>query len=136
MRDSNHMRDPKNILIGVGCLISVLAPLAGIVLYPKANWLFAFVVLGIALIALASLTRKDPTPEEIAERAERLLNGTSAGWDVDDYEHLRPTEPHLRELWQKTIALGGLPEEWVRLDDGRKRELQSVIRAIRQLASG
>jgi hypothetical protein len=130
------MRDPKNIVIGVGCLILVLAPVAGIVLYPKANWVLAFIVLGIALIALASLTRKDPSPEEVAQRAERLLNGTSAGWDVDDYEHLRPREPHLRELWQRTLALGGLPEEWVRLDDERKRELQSVICAIRQLASG
>jgi type IV secretory pathway TrbD component len=128
---SNRMRTARNIVFGAGCLVSMLAPVAGIVLYPKANWLFAFVILGVGLIALAILTRKDPNPIEVAERAERLLNGTSSGWDVDDYEHLHPREPQLRELWQKTMTIGGLAEEWVRLDDGRKRELQGVIRAIR-----
>jgi hypothetical protein len=133
---SNLMRNDKKIVFGAGCLVSVMAPITGIVLYPRANWLFAFVGLGIALILFSILRRKGPTPQEVAERAERLLNGSSVGWDVDDYEHLRPKEPELRDLWRKTMTLGGLPEEWVQLDDARKRDLEGVIRAIRELRVG
>jgi len=78
---------------------------------------------------------KDPKPEAVADRAERLLNGTSHGWDVDDYEHLNPHEPRLRELWQRTMAVGGLPEEWVRLDGSKKTELRDIIAAMRHLGS-
>ena len=130
------MREPRKAAIGAGFVVAIVAPLAGFALYPNANWLFGFVVLGAAMIAFGVRPRRESTAQEVAERAERLLNGTSAGWDVDDYEHLRPREPQLRELWQKTMSIGGLPEEWVRLDEAKKRELQSVIRAMRQLVGG
>lgn len=129
------MRGLRKAAIGTGCIVAIAAPVAGFALYPKANWLFVFVLLGIAMVALVMLTRKDPTPQEVAERAERLLNGTSAGWDVDDYEHLRPKEPRLRELWHRTMAVGGLPEEWVRLEETKKHDLQALIREMRVLAS-
>lgn len=41
---------------------------------PGAKWLFAFVLIGIALILFNILTAKAPTPDELADRAERLLN--------------------------------------------------------------
>jgi len=61
------------------------------------------------------------------------LNGTYGKWDVDDYEHLNPKNPEMWELWHRTMAVGGLPEEWVRLDEVQKNELRGVIRALRQL---
>jgi hypothetical protein len=64
-----------------GCLVSVLAPVIGFVLYPRAKWLFAFVLVGIALILLNILTAKDPTPQELADRAERLLSGSYSRYD-------------------------------------------------------
>ena len=122
-----------NKAVRSGCLVSVLAPLIGFVLYPKANWLFAFVLVGIALIVLNVLTAKGPTPQELADRAERLLSGSSQGYDVDEYEHLNPKDPHLRELWHRSMAVGGPPEEWVRLDEEKKNELRDVIRSLRQM---
>jgi len=71
----------------------------------------------------------------VADRAEQLLNGTFGGWDVDDYEHLNPRAPRLRELWRRTMAVGGLPEEWVNLDSRKKTELREIIAAMRQLIS-
>jgi hypothetical protein len=84
----------------------VLAPIIGLVLYPRAKWLFAFVLVGIALILFNILTAKAPTPEELADRAERLLSGSYGGYDVDDYEHLKPKNPRLRELWRKSMVIG------------------------------
>src|SRR5256885_7676923 len=104
-----------NKAVRSGCLVSVLAPLIGFVLYPKANWLFAFVLVGIALIVLNVLTAKGPTPQELADRAECLLSGSSQGYDVDEYEHLNPKDPHLRELWHRSMA-GGRPTH----EDGGK----------------
>src|SRR5689334_5778572 len=91
-------------MFGSGCLVSVLAPIVGIILYPRANWLFAFVFVGIALIFLNILTAKPPMPREVADRAERLLNGDYGRHDVDDYENLNPKDPRLRELWQRSMA--------------------------------
>ncbi len=79
------------------------------------------------------LTRKDPTPQKVAERAEALLYGNYAGWDVDDYEHLNPKDPILRDLWHCTMSIGGLPEEWVRLDEERKEQLKQVIGRLREM---
>jgi len=87
-----------NKAVRSGCLISVLAPLIGFALYPKANWLFAFVLVGIALIVLNVLTAKGPTPQELADRVERLLSGSSQGYDVDDYERLNPKDPQVRQF--------------------------------------
>lgn len=121
-------------MFGSGCLISVLAPIIGLFLYPSAKWLFAFVLVGIALVLLDILTKKPLTPQEVADRAERILNGSYGGYDVDDYEHLNPKNPQVRELWHTTLSVGGLPEEWVRLDEAKKNEVRELIRSLRQLS--
>ena len=127
------MKKVVKFMFGSGCLVSVLAPIVGLVLYPRANWLFAFVLVGIALILLNILGTKAPTPQEVAERAEHLLNGDYGRYDVDDYEHLNPKDPQLRELWQRSMAVGGLPEEWVRLDEAKRNEIREIIRSLGQL---
>jgi hypothetical protein len=119
----------------VGCLVSVIAPVIAIVIYPRANWLFAFLLLGIALVVVGVVTRKQPTPTEVADRAEHLLDGNYAGYAVDDYEHLNPKSEQLKDLWRRTMRIGGLPEEWARLDDEAKSKIREVIAAIRRLES-
>ena len=69
----------------------------------------------------------------MADRAERLLSGSFGGYEVDDYEHLNPNDPQVRELWHRSMAVGGLPEEWVRLDEAQKNEVREIIRNLRQL---
>ena len=121
-------------MFGSGCLISVLAPIVGLLLYPRAKWLFAFVLVGIALVLLnIILTKKALTPQEVADRAERLLSGSFDGYEVDNYEHLYPIDPQVRELWHRSMAVGGLPEEWPRLDEAKKNEVREIIRSLRQL---
>jgi len=44
-------------------LTSIIAPLLALVLYPRANWLFAFVFIGVVVLVLQSLYAKDPTPQ-------------------------------------------------------------------------
>src|ERR1700756_4196486 len=107
MQRLRHMGKIAQFTFGSGCLVSVLAPIVGLVLYPRANWLFAFVFVGIALLLLNSFAAKPPTPREVADRAERLLNGDYGSYDVDDYEHLSPKDPQLRELWQRSMTVGG-----------------------------
>lgn len=116
-----------------GCLLSLLGPLAAVLLYPRARWLFSFFLIGIAVVILNVLFRKKPLPSEVADHAQRLLDGVGGRWDVDDYEHLNPREPHLREFWRKTMEIGGLPEEWVGLDEMKKKELQDAIHNMRAL---
>ncbi len=96
---------PAKFASRLGCLLSVLGPLIALVLYPSAKWLFAFALIGVAVLVLNHLLAPDPTPNDVAGRAERLLNGTSAGWDVDDYEHLNPHERRLNDLWQSAGIL-------------------------------
>jgi hypothetical protein len=121
----------------VGCLASlVVAPIVAIVVYPRANWLFAFLFLGIALFAFGIITRKQPTPAELADLAQRLLDGSYDRWDVDDYEHLNPKSKHLNGLWRMSMDIGGLPEEWIKLDDVKKDKLRLIIRDMRGLGSG
>jgi len=127
------MKRSTQILSRLGCLISVVAPIIGLVVYPTANWLFWFVLVGIAIVALDVMTSKDPLPQEVAEFAERLLNGNSNGWDVDNYEHLNPKDQRLRDLWLSTMSIGGLPEEWVSLNEEKKSELREVIQKLIEL---
>lgn len=110
----------------------MLAPIVALVVYPSANWLFWFLTIGIAILAVDLVTSKDSSPQEVRDFAERLLNGNASGWDVDDYEHLNLKDPRLRELWQSTISIGGLPEEWVRLNEGKKNDLREIIRKMKQ----
>ncbi len=97
------------ILSRLGCLVSVLAPIVAFALYPTANWLFGFAVIGVAILVVSLMTSKERSPQEVGEFGERLLNGNASGLDVDHYEHLNPKDPRLRELWQSTMSIGGLP---------------------------
>jgi hypothetical protein len=90
------------------------------------------VIVGVVLVVLAFLTPKDPTPAEVADLADSILNGTCAGWDIDNYEHLNPKDPEVRELWANTMELCGLPEEWPKLDNESKDKLRGIIHSIRQ----
>lgn len=105
----------------------------GFVLFPRANWLFLLVFLGIALLAFTILTSKDPTPQELAERAEALLQGNTGPWDVDDYEHISPKNPKLRDLRGNTMRVGGLPEEWPGLSEEKKNRLKAIIQELRDM---
>jgi hypothetical protein len=127
------MNTLRRLASNLGCLLSVVLPLVGLVLYPRARWLFGFAIIGIAVLVLNVLFRKEPSPLDVADHAEGLLEGRTATWDVDDYEHLRPREPRLRDLWSRTMAVGGLPEEWVRLDESKANELRDIIRQMRDL---
>jgi hypothetical protein len=129
------MKNLLQLTFRAGCLASVLAPITAIIVYPRANWLFAFPLLGIALIVFGIVTHKQPTPSEVADRAEHLLNGTYCGWDVDDYEHLHPKREQLKDLWKRTMWIGGMPEEWTRLDEETKNKIREVIDEIRRLES-
>lgn len=113
----------------------MLASIAAIVLYPRANWLFVLALAWIALFAFAIFTDKGPPPLEVADIAERLLVGRSHGRDVDDYENMNPRLPEVRDLWQETMRVGGRPEEWAGLDSERKNKMREIIEELRQVAS-
>ena len=123
------------LIFRAGCLVSVLWPLIAVVIYPRVIWLFGLLLVGIALLAIIALKSKKATPQEMAELAEGIVNGTSGAWDVDDYEHWNPKDAEARTLWNRTMTLGGLPEEWVRLDEAQKNELRSIISTLRQLGN-
>jgi hypothetical protein len=120
------------LVVRIGCLLSIICPLIAVVLYPRAPWLFAVALVGAVILILTRFS-KDPAPLAVADHAQRLLDGTGGTWDVDDYEHLNPREPRLRDLWENTMKIGGLPEGWPTLDEGRKNELQNIIHALRDL---
>ena len=128
------MKKLLQLTFRAGCLTSAIAPIVAIIVYPRANWLFAFPLIGVALIVFEVLTHKPPTPSEVADRAEHLLNGTHGCWDVDDYEHLRLKSGLLKNLWERTMSIGGgLPEKWAGLDDETKSKIREVITEIRRL---
>jgi hypothetical protein len=127
------MAKPLHLVFRSGCLVSVLAPIIAAVLYPRANWLFWFVLVGIALLIYIAINTKPPAPQEVANLADRILSGTCGKWDVDDYEHINPKDPQVRELWQRTMTIGGLPEEWPRLDEEAKIQMRNIISSITQL---
>jgi hypothetical protein len=106
-------------------LVVVAAGLIGLAVYTSAKWPIAILACALLVIVLRFWPRKDVDPREVANRAENLLNGTFGDWDVDDYEHLAVRDPQVREVWQKTLDVGGLPEEWIRLEEDKK----SVIRS-------
>jgi hypothetical protein len=107
----------------------------GFVIYPKAKWLFGFPLLGVALVVLEVITSKDPIPAGVADCADRILSGTYGRHEVDGYEHLNPKSPKLRDLWEATLRVHRLPEEWAGLDEATKSELRELIRRIRELPS-
>ena len=76
----------------LGCLLSIAALLIALVIYPAARWLFFVPVILLGSLLIAGRLRKDPKPSEVADFAEKLLNGNGYGWDVDDYEHINPRD--------------------------------------------
>ena len=125
----------RKLVSGAGCASALLAPLLAVILYPRAKWLFAFVLVGVAVLVFNRLLAKDPAPDALAEQIERLLNGNFGGWDVDDFEHAGISNPELRALWRKSIEVGGPPEGWGGLDDEKKNELRALIRTLRHWPS-
>jgi hypothetical protein len=117
------------------CLVAVLAPFLAIVFYPRANWLFAFVLVGIAVLLLNHYLAKDPTPQELADYIERILTGKYSGMEVDEFEHRRIRDPQLEQFWRRSMKVSPhpCPEEWVGLDEERKDRLREVIRELRAL---
>ena len=127
-----HMKKAGKFGAGLGCLISVVAPLLAALLYPRAKWLFAFALIGIVVLILNGLFAKDPTPQALADAIDRLLSGSHGGWDVDDFEHQRIRNPQLRELWRRSMDVGVPPENWVRLNEERKDQMREIIRRLRE----
>ena len=116
-------------------MTAVLAPLLAILLYPRANWLFAFVLLGIAILVLNERLSKDPKPQALADEIERLFTGHYGGWDVDDFEHRKIRDSQLKELWRRSMQAGThpAPEEWVGMDEEHKDRLRQIIRELRAI---
>jgi hypothetical protein len=118
----------------LGCLTSIVAPLLALILYPRVIWLFAFLLLGVAILALMSRHAPDPTPLNIADRIERLLNGNGRDWDVDDFENLCPHDPQLKELWMKAMYASNLPPgKWPRMSAEEKLKMQEIIQTLKAL---
>jgi hypothetical protein len=117
-----------------GCLISILGPILALVLYPRAKWLFALALVGLALVVVQIVTARELTPQQIAELAEHILSGTDGASDVDNYEHFNPKTPAVQNLWRSTMSIGGLPEEWVRLCPTKQSEIREIIRQLREMS--
>jgi hypothetical protein len=126
------MRTAVKVAFRLGCLISVLAPVVAIIVYPRAKWLFALILLGVVILWLDRRLAKDPTPTAMADQIERLLLGNYEGWDVDDFEMLPLNDPVLKEFHRKCMVIG-LPEEWPKLDQEKKDELHQIISELRQM---
>jgi len=114
-------------------LISIVGPLLAALLYPRAKWLFAFVLIGVAVIILNGLFAKGPTPQALADDIDRLLTGSFGGYDVDNFENQRIRDPQLRKLWRESMDVGGRPENWVGLNDEQKGQMREIIRRLREL---
>jgi hypothetical protein len=129
------MKKLANAASGLGCLASILGPLAALILYPRANALFALILVGVAVIVVNVLLTKEPTPQEVADGIEHLMNGDNAGMEVDTFEHLRIRDPNVKGLWVRSIAVCGLPETWAALSDAEKDTLRHIIRELRQMSA-
>ena len=129
------MDKPAKIVFRSGCITVLVALVSAVIMYPRARWFLALILIGIILIVLSTCFAKGPTPQEVANDIEPLLRGNFGGWDVDDYEHLNPRDPKVRELWRRSMEVGGLPEEWVRLDEKKKGQLRDIVRDLRRFGA-
>ena len=75
---------------------------------------------------------KPLTAQNLADDAQRILNGEDHGLDVDLYEHANPKDLRLRDLHIATLHFG-LPEEWKKLNEADKSRLRGVIEEMRNL---
>jgi hypothetical protein len=128
------MKRALKIAFGLGCLTSIVAPTFAIVLYPKAKWLFAFALIGAAILWLNRRLAKDPTPEALADQVERLLTGNYTGWDVDDFEMQGIRDAQLQNLHRRCMSVG-LPEEWPKLSEEQRNQLRRIIVELRELGN-
>jgi len=90
-------------------------------------------LIGFAVLWLNRRFAKDPTPQALADQIEHLLDGDYYGWDVDDFEMQSIRDPHLQDLHRRSMKIGGLPEEWVRLSEERKNQMREIIAELRKL---
>lgn len=116
-----------------GCLVSIVGLVVALLMYPRAKWLLLLPLAIVVLFVLGAFFKRQPDPRTVGDFVERLLNGEFGGYDVDDYEILKPRDAALRDLWRKTMEVGGSPEEWVRLDDERKNELRGLAQQMKRL---
>ncbi len=116
-----------------GCLLSIVGLVGALLMYPRAKWLFLLPLAVVVLVVLGACFKRQPDPRAVGDFVERLLNGDIGGYDVDDYEILKPRDAALRDLWRKTMEVGGSPEGWVRLDDERKNELRDLAQQMKRL---
>jgi hypothetical protein len=128
------MKRLLKVASSLGCLISVVGPFLAVVLYPRNKWLFAFVVIGFAVLWLNRRFAKDPTPQALADQVERLLTGNYAGWDVDDFEMQSIRDSQLQDLHRKCMNVGP-PEEWPKLNEDQKNQLREIIVKLRALGN-
>jgi hypothetical protein len=128
----SQMKRALRLVSSLGCLISVVGPFLAVILYPRAKWLFAFVLIGFAVLWLNRRFAKDPTPQALADQIERLLTGNYAGWEVDDFEMQSIRNSQLRDLHSRCMNVG-LPEEWPRLNEEQKNRLREIIVELRGL---
>jgi hypothetical protein len=77
---------------------------------------------------------KRPTPDELAEQAQRILSGQCRKWDVDGYENANPQDPRLKDLHIRTLKFG-LPEEWSKLEGAAQSTLREIIEEMRRVGS-
>jgi hypothetical protein len=127
------MKKVFKLASGVGCLISVIGPILALVTYPRAKWLFAFALIGFAVLWLNRRFANDPTAQALADQIENLLNGHCYGWDVGDFEMQGIRDPQLQDLYRRSIKVGGPPEEWARLSEERKDQMREIIGELRRL---
>src|SRR4051812_32237949 len=120
------MKRAAKLLSGLGCSISILAPLLALLIYPRANWLFWLALVGIAVLVLNHRFTKDPTPHALADEIERLLTGEYSGYAVEDFEYRSIRDPHLKEFRRKSMDVAR-PEDWMRLGEEQKHELREII---------
>ena len=125
------MKRKRKVISGVGCLSSVLGPLLALLLYPRAKWLFAFILIGFAVLWLNHRSAEDPKPQDLADQIENLLAGNFSGWEVDDFEHQSIKDPRLKALHRKSFSIGGLPEEWIKLSVEEKIQMRGLIQELR-----
>jgi hypothetical protein len=74
-----QMKKVVKLASGFGCLISVIGPILALITYPRAKWLFAFILIGFAVLWLNRRFANDPTPQALADQIENLLNGHCYG---------------------------------------------------------
>lgn len=124
-----------NAIIKIGLFVCGLAFLAALVLYPAARWLFAVPLAGIVtVVAFVLIDRyfgKDPTPDELANMIEAMLEGRTWGFDIDDFEYMRLRNAELAKIRRECYRSAGMPEEWPNASPEGQQALKKIIEKLR-----